>query len=137
MNQAVGSRGLPGAVAAALAAGLLLAAPVAARPSARDVAQTAQVAQGEQVYARACASCHGVNLEGPVGPPLDVARLTAYGTVARLYQYTRGTMPIDAPGSLSDQDYYDVLAYLLQRNELLPPDTTLDASTAPTVAIRR
>jgi mono/diheme cytochrome c family protein len=137
MNQLVGYRGLLGALTAGVVAGLVLAAPVAARPSGRDAAQNEQVAQGEQVYARACASCHGVNLEGPVGPPLDVARLTAYGTVARLYQYTRGTMPIDAPGSLSDQEYYDVIAYLLQRNDLLPPDTTLDASTAPTVAIRR
>jgi len=126
-------RAVAGALAVALAAGAALAAPVAARPAA----QSAQVVQGEQVYARACASCHGANLEGPVGPPLDAARLAAYGTAARLYQYVHGTMPMDAPGSLSDQEYYDVIAYLLQRNELLPPDTTLDASSAPDLAIRR
>jgi mono/diheme cytochrome c family protein len=104
--------------------------------AARVPGQSAQVVQGEQVYARACQSCHGANLEGTVGPPLDAARLTAYGTAARLYQYVRGTMPMDAPGSLSEQEYYDVIAYLLQRNGLLPPETTLDASTAADIALR-
>ena len=122
--------------------GVLMLSPAAplvrAQPVVHGVmAQGAQVSRGEQAYMQSCVQCHGVNLEGTVGPTLtDSRRLSAYGTAARLYIYTRGTMPLDGPGSLPEQTYYDVLAYVLQRNNLLPAEQTVDASTAEGLSLR-
>jgi hypothetical protein len=38
-------------------------------------------------------------------------------TVADLFNYLQSTMPKEKPGSLTDSEYADVLAYLLLRNE--------------------
>src|SRR3712207_2099549 len=96
-----------------------------AQPSPVSAAQNPQVARGEQAYSLACAFCHGNNLEGGEGPALiGGGRMAPYVNAARLYQYTRGTMPLDAPGSLSEQQYYDLVAYLLARNNLLADNLT-------------
>jgi hypothetical protein len=40
-------------------------------------------------------------------------------------------MPFDQPGSLTADQYWNVIAYLLDANELLPADTVLGPDTAP------
>jgi S-disulfanyl-L-cysteine oxidoreductase SoxD len=50
-----------------------------------------------------------------------------------LYDYIRRAMPYQAPGSLSNSDYYALVAYLLNRNGLLPDDATLDKQSLPKV----
>lgn len=98
-----------------------------------------QVSRGHEVYSQSCARCHGENLEGKFGPRLDVATfLQASGgdlqngsTASRLYSTISREMPYDAPGSLSAVQYYDVTAFLLSKNDLLPPETIVDPSSAP------
>ena len=49
-------------------------------------------------------------------PPLARARFLrvwAGRSLATLYEYTRATMPEDNPNSLTDQEYVDVIAYML------------------------
>src|SRR5438132_7578562 len=74
----------------------------------------------------------------PPGCLLSPARRSAGGgdlqngsTASRLYAAIRREMPYDAPGSLSGVQYYDVTAFLVSRNDLLPTDTIVDPSTAP------
>ncbi len=49
-------------------------------------------------------------------PPLARARfLRIWGgrSLATLFEYTRATMPEDNPNSLTEQEYVDVIAYML------------------------
>jgi len=104
---------------------------VAASPPAR---QPDQVAAGAAVYAAWCASCHGSELEGGRGSALDPATLASYRSADRLVRFVRISMPQDDPGGLSEQEYYDVVAFLLDANGMNPAGTPLDASTAPDIA---
>ena len=96
------------------------------------------MAAGQEVYAAECAQCHGGQGEGGSGPVLigGNKRIATYETTTRLYDYISRTMPFDAPGSLEQQQYWDVIAYLLDENELLPVDTVLGPESEP-VELRR
>jgi mono/diheme cytochrome c family protein len=105
------------------------------------VAQDAdrQLAQGQAIYARRCARCHGAGGEGKMGPSLIGAKhhLSGYGTADVLFDYTRQVMPADRPGRMLEVEYWAVLAYILHENGLLPPDTILESVTAPEIALDR
>jgi mono/diheme cytochrome c family protein len=106
---------------------------------ARAFAQGGQVASGEQVYRQACASCHGDNGEGlDDAPPLigPGSQLVDYRTAARLYNFTSSEMPGDDPGSLSSQQYYDVVAYLLDKNGQNPTGQPVNQSTAANIQLQ-
>jgi mono/diheme cytochrome c family protein len=105
---------------------------VAASPTAR---QPDQVAAGAAVYDAWCASCHGTELEGGRGSALDAATLATNRSADRLVRFVRISMPQDDPGVLSEQEYYDVVAFLLDANGMNPDGTPLDASTAPDIAL--
>lgn len=94
--------------------------------------QAAQIANGESVYQAECAQCHE---PGGTGPELDPAALAAYGTAAELFAYTRSTMPPAAPGSLSDQQYWDVTAYLLSTRALLPAEMLVGPETGDEIEL--
>ena len=82
-----------------------------------------QADRGQAVYAGSCGLCHGRRLNGAPDdpdmvstPPLARARFLrvwAGRSLATLYEYTRATMPEDNPNSLTDQEYVDVIAYML------------------------
>lgn len=80
----------------------------------------AQADHGAQVYRASCEGCHGGGLTGgPGGPALSTPVFrgkwrTQPGTA--LFSFLREKMPPQAPGSLSDQDYVDVLSYLVRAN---------------------
>ena len=83
----------------------------------------AQAARGRDVYTGACGLCHGRRLNGAPDdpdmrstPPLARARFLREWegrSLATLLAYTRLTMPEDNPGSLTDAEYVDVIAYML------------------------
>src|SRR5688572_2892381 len=77
-----------------------------------------QVAQGEAIYARRCARCHGAGGEGKMGPSLvgPQHHLSGYGTADVLFDYTRRVMPADRPGRMHEVEYWAVLAYILHEN---------------------
>ena len=78
--------------------------------------------RGQQIYTQKCSSCHGANGagNGPAFPPLWGA--TSFNSGAgmhRLYTmagFVRYNMPQNAPGTLSDQEAYDVSAYVLSHS---------------------
>ena len=83
----------------------------------------AQATRGQAVYEGACALCHGRRLNGAPddpdmrsSPPLARARFLRVWegrSLATLFEYTRATMPEDNPSSLTDEEYLDVIAYML------------------------
>ena len=81
----------------------------------------AQAARGRGFYDGGCASCHGSRLEGGSSGPLSGDQFTASWarpnlTLDDFYFVVRKTMPKDTPGSLSREQYADVVAYILQQN---------------------
>lgn len=92
-----------------------------------------QFTSGEGVFNARCASCH---MTGGAGPVLNRAALSKYRTALELFAYTRRTMPPGAPGSLPDQHYWDVVAYMLAAQDLLPADTIIGPTTAGDVTIQ-
>lgn len=82
-----------------------------------------QAKRGQAVYQGPCGLCHGRRLNGapddpdmPSTPPLARARFLRVWegrSLATLFDYTRATMPENNPNSLTDQEYVDVIAYML------------------------
>lgn len=101
--------------------------------------------EGAKVYAVKCASCHGqTGVEGPaprliggVGtlatadPVKTVGSYWPYATT--VFDYVRRAMPLTAPQSLTADETYAVVAWMLAQNGIIPPDRVLDASTLPKV----
>ncbi|MEN8375351.1 MAG: c-type cytochrome [Gemmatimonadota bacterium] len=83
----------------------------------------AQAQRGQTVYPGPCGWCHGRRLNGAPDdpdmrstPPLARAKfLRDWGqrSLATLFEYMRARMPENNPGSLTDQEYVDVIAYML------------------------
>lgn len=98
-----------------------------------------QATRGGRIYRQVCSSCHAPNMEGgEMGPglrgkpfidPWDGERL------AELMSYVQETMPQDNPGSLSDEDYTDVLAYVLKVNEFPAGDLDLTVESVENIVI--
>ncbi|HEX3380157.1 MAG TPA: c-type cytochrome [Paraburkholderia sp.] len=79
-----------------------------------------QVAHGEHLYADSCAKCHGVKLEGNTAPSLSgpafAPAANSHLTIGGIYQYMSTNMPADHPGKMSDEEYADLMAFLLYTN---------------------
>ena len=111
-------------------------------------AGSGSVAEGQKVWDAKCASCHGTFGESnEVFTPLvggttaedvktgrvaslrkpDVARSTLMklSTISTLWDYVHRAMPWNAPKSLTTNEVYAVVAYLLNLGDILPDDFVL------------
>lgn len=116
-------------------------------------------AEGARVYALKCAACHGAAGEGQVGPPpagvpaaprlvgrdpregfgfgqdpklvKTVGNYWPYATT--VFDYVRRTMPITAPGTLSNSEVYAVVAFILAENEVIERNAVMDSVSLPLV----
>jgi mono/diheme cytochrome c family protein len=89
-----------------------------ARTVADGVYTDAQAARGAAVYEAACTGCHRADLGGATGPPLKdqrFAREFAGKDLKTLFTKVT-TMPRNAPASLGDNVYLDIVAHLLKEN---------------------
>lgn len=80
-----------------------------------------QAADGKQVYAERCVSCHGANLDdGPFAPPLsgEQFQLNWGGKPVDGLLGKLRTMPPGSPGGLEADAYIQLLAYLLKANQV-------------------
>ena len=91
--------------------------------------------QGAAIYAAQCASCHGAELEGNrelyIKPLLSDKRhsITMRPYAPPLFAYIRRSMPLTAPGSLSDDESYALVAFLLREAGVDPqPEAPMDAA---------
>ena len=103
------------------------------------------VPAGQALYATLCIACHGPDGSGGSGGKLagggplagsarvdkTIGQFWPFATT--LFDYLRRAMPLQAPGSLSDDDSYALSAYLLHLNGLLDGDAALDARSLPAV----
>lgn len=106
------------------------------------------VAEGKEVFATACAACHGEDLQGVQGtggvaliggrdtlntdaPKKTVESYWPYATT--VFDYVRRAMPFTDPGSLTDAEVYAVTAYILNQGGIIPEDATMNADTLPQV----
>ena len=102
-------------------------------------------AEGRALYDRRCAVCHGpTGQEGPddrlAGGQGSLAGDGARKTVGSywpaattLWDYVNRAMPFNQPGSLSTDEVYAVVAYVLYLNDLVGEDDPVDAATLPQV----
>lgn len=98
--------------------------PVGARVAGQGLARLEPLpgdsTRGRALFASTCARCHGQDGGGTaVAPPLWGARSFNIGAgMARLRTaaaFVRRNMPFDRPGSLTDQQAFDVAAFIISR----------------------
>ena len=114
--------------------------------------------EGASVYAQKCAACHGANGEGgaaealvgaepktvaPFGPdyerwrgdrpdvPFTIGNYWPYATT--IFDYVRRAMPANAPGSLTADEAYAIVAWLLAKNEIIAESDPMSRETLPRV----
>ncbi|MFN4099941.1 MAG: c-type cytochrome [Pararhodobacter sp.] len=99
----------------------------------------AQIGSGAEVWRDHCAACHGDLGEGGGGyasPVIDTRGLDKLRTGHRLFIYNRGMMPFQEPGSLDEEAYWQVTAWMMAMNGWLDTlDAPLGADNARGVAI--
>lgn len=80
----------------------------------------AQVASGGAAYGASCAACHGADLSGSANAPTLVGGLFLgdWGdkSAAQLVTFLQGAMPPQSPGSLGEQTYSAIAAFILEQN---------------------
>ena len=103
------------------------------------------VTEGSALYQQFCAACHGRNAGGEdaaalVGgrdsltserPRKTVESYWPYATT--LWDYVRRSMPYEAPGSLTNDEIYAVVAHLLNLMGLVDEDDVLDHESLPKI----
>src|SRR5262245_15995037 len=102
--------------------------------------------QGEVVYASKCLACHGEKgagkpndaLVGGIGslagdkPALKtVGSFWPYATT--IFDYVRRSMPYNESKTLTNDELYAVVAYILQLNGIIGENDTMNAQTLPKV----
>ena len=109
-------------------------------------------AEGATVYAAKCQSCHGANGQGgsaerlvdresgknwdfATNPKLvkTVGNYWPYATT--LYDYTYRAMPFMQPGTLTPDETYALVAYILALNKIVPDGAVMDRATLPKVVM--
>ncbi len=108
-------------------------------------------ATGALVYASKCAACHGPHGEGidknpkligkdpPAGFAFanDVKATKTIGNywpyATTLYDYVHRAMPLTAPGSLTPDEIYGVVAFILSENGIAPATTVINKTSLPKV----
>jgi cytochrome c len=111
-----------------------------------------QVALGQKLYGDKCGSCHGASGEGgkapavvgiskgalPLDPPATAKfRKVQFKTVADIAGFVVKAMPPDSAGSLSEDEYWSILAFDLKANGIDLGDKKLDGALAATLTVPR
>jgi mono/diheme cytochrome c family protein len=103
-----------------------------------------QVARGSDIYSDRCVQCHGDKLDNGEfgGAPLNGSYFKKHwsgGPVAALVAYMKAKMPPDRPGSLTEHNYADLTAFLLDGNDYPKGDKELppDAASQQTMSLKR
>jgi len=106
------------------------------------------VKDGEATFAAKCQPCHGAkgagtpndrlvggqgSLPGEKAPVKTVGSFWPYATT--LFDYIRRAMPLPESKSLTSDEVYGVVAYLLNLNGVVPDDATMNAQTLPKVTM--
>ncbi len=101
----------------------------------------AQAGRGKAAYEANCTGCHLAGLDGSSNPAANVKGAPLIGSrfvqdfgeqkVSALFNKMKRDMPAGKPGSLTDQEYLDIVSYILQQNKFPSgaDDLTVEAAT--------
>ncbi len=101
--------------------------------------------RGSALYKLHCLSCHGPDGQGALAeelaggegtltdryPDKTIGLYWPYATT--VFDVIRRSMPLHAPGSLSNNETYSLTAYLLSINGIIDSALTVDAKTLPEI----
>lgn len=101
--------------------------------------------EGKEIYMAKCAACHGEDMTSPVQGTGAAALVGGRGTLdsgspkktvesywpyaSTVFDYTKRAMPFNAPGSLTDDEVYAVVAYILAEGGIIDQSTPMNAET--------
>ncbi|HDR9173068.1 TPA: cytochrome c [Burkholderia vietnamiensis] len=109
--------------------------------------------EGAAIFAMRCAACHGANgegvsvpergafprLVGGIGTLADDVPMKTVGSywpyATGVFDYIRRAMPLTAPGSLTSNEVYALVAFILSRNGVIPAHAVMDEKTLPAVVM--
>ena len=103
------------------------------------------VRDGSAIYAAKCMACHGPDgAGGPMDPLVGGRGTLASGKPVKtvgsywpyattIFDFVRRAMPFDRPQSLSADEVYALVAFLLYRNGIIGPDVEMNMDTLPQV----
>lgn len=106
------------------------------------------VKQGEATFMAKCQACHNQKgagtpndrlvggqgtLPAPQAPIKTIGSYWPYATT--LFDYIRRAMPLVQSKSLTNEEVYGVVAYLLNLNGIVPDDAIMNAQTLPKVVM--
>src|SRR5215475_753409 len=106
------------------------------------------VKQGEAVFAAKCQACHGEkgagrpndrlvggqgSLSGDKPPVKTIGSYWPFATT--LFDYIRRAMPLNESKSLTSDEVYGVVAYLLNLNGVIPESEIMNAQSLPKVTM--
>ena len=87
--------------------------------------------------------CHGAHpYENGFTLPRQVPALIGPGTLSHfntaqdVYNFIHRAMPFDAPGSLSEEQYLQVLAFIMESNQIIPAGSRLNSTSLASIALR-
>jgi S-disulfanyl-L-cysteine oxidoreductase SoxD len=106
------------------------------------------VKEGEAVFMAKCQACHGAKGAGGPNDRLVGGRGTLAGEqpavktvgsywpyATTLFDYVRRAMPLNESKSLTNNEVYAVVAYVLNLNGIVAESDTMNAETLPKVAM--
>jgi cytochrome c len=112
-------------------------------------AAKSQADEGAKLYGEYCASCHGKAGQGtknapaavgknalPLDPPATAkVRKTQFHTAQDVAEFVAKNMPAKKPGSLTTDQYYDILAFVLKANGVDVSNKKIDPTTAAEIKL--
>ena len=105
------------------------------------------VVQGEKIFAEQCSACHGEKGQNPLAgfdrlaggrgtltSPKPVQTIGSYWQYpTTIFDYVNRAMPFAASQTLTPDEVYSVVAYLLYINDIVPHDAMMNAQELPKV----
>ena len=122
-----------------LSGAMVAAAKDASGPSiGSGVFTAAQAKRGDDAYQASCSGCHGTDLRATDAEAVDLTgpafRAKWKGkTLGERFETIRDTMPLGNANSLGDKTYMDILAFILQFNDVPPGNQDLVPETAKVI----